>query len=216
MTEESAGESIEESPAEPTSARQRMLDAVLAHVAEHGLGDTSLRTLAEQIGTSHRMLIYHFRSKDELKIAVVAEVERRQREAFLGLADAESAEDFLRTGMELWDRLADPALAPFERLFFEVYAQALHGRPWAANFLPGAVTDWLDTLTPLFASQQAVADRQPDGTATSDADQPDPRHLARLALAVARGLLLDLLATGDRDGVTAALRAFLPLFAPPD
>ena len=53
------------------SPRDTLLRAALAHVVERGLADLSLRTLAEGIGTSHRMLIYHFGSKEGLVAEVV-------------------------------------------------------------------------------------------------------------------------------------------------
>jgi hypothetical protein len=43
------------------------------------------------------------------------------------------------------------------------------------------------------------------------ADESAARIQARLHLAVARGLLLDLLATGDRDGVNHAYKHYLEL-----
>ena len=68
----------------PSSARALLLDAVIAHLGQHGLGDLSLRQLAPAVGTSHRMLIYHFGSKEGLLIAVVQAVEARQRAALVG------------------------------------------------------------------------------------------------------------------------------------
>ena len=46
--------------AEPVGAtpRERLLEAALEHFGRHGIGDTSLRGIAEALGTSHRMLIY--------------------------------------------------------------------------------------------------------------------------------------------------------------
>src|SRR5262249_43192892 len=77
-----------------------------------------------------------------------------------------------------------------ERLFFELYAYALRGRPGTEGFLDGIVESW---VAPVAAARvQAGADEQ---TARAD---------ARLGVAVVRGLLLDLLATGDRAGVDEA------------
>src|SRR6059058_4729462 len=63
-----------------TSPRQRLLDGAIEYVAEHGLADVSLRTLATALGTSHRMLIHHFGSKEQLWVEIVRTVEARQRE----------------------------------------------------------------------------------------------------------------------------------------
>src|SRR3954451_22504022 len=62
----------------PGEARQRLLDAAIDYVVGHGLTDLSLRGLAAELGTSHRMLSHHFGSKEGLWVAIVEEVERRQ------------------------------------------------------------------------------------------------------------------------------------------
>jgi AcrR family transcriptional regulator len=174
--------------------RDELLAAALAHVTEHGIGDLSLRALATALGTSHRMLIYHFGSRDGLLVELVRAVEQRERDRLRAmtadpqLSHAERAERF-------WTHLTDPALWPSERLFFELYGQALQGRPHALPLLDGVVTDWLDVIV-----EPAVAAGVPVERARAD---------ARLDLAVTRGLLLDLLATGDVDGVRAAAQRHL-------
>jgi AcrR family transcriptional regulator len=49
-----------------------LLDRVTDHVLQHGLIGLSLRPVAAAVGTSDRMLIYHFTSRDALVSAVVA------------------------------------------------------------------------------------------------------------------------------------------------
>ncbi|GAA4685370.1 TetR/AcrR family transcriptional regulator [Phytohabitans rumicis] len=177
--------------------RQRLLDAAIDHLAAHGLSDLSLRQLAAALGTSHRMLIYHFGSKEGLLVEAIRAVERRQRDAFaeVSVENAASPGDVLR---RMWQRFADPALAPHERLFFEVYGQALQGRPHAVPLLDGIVESWLEPAVE-YARRHGV----PEDVARAD---------ARLGVAVMRGLLLDLLATGDREGVDAALERFVEAY----
>jgi AcrR family transcriptional regulator len=179
-------------------AKTKLLAAVIDHMTAHGLGDGSLRGIAAAIGTSHRMLIYHFGSKEGLLIEIVRTMEQRQRAALSALeaeleADpAAGPADLIR---RFWRRLADPALWPAERLFFELYGQALQGREGTTPFLDGIVESWLAPLT-------ATTMRYGGPAAVARAD-------ARLGLAVTRGLLLDLLATGDRAGVDEALERFI-------
>ena len=178
-------------------ARERLLEGAIEHVARHGVGDLSLRGLATALGTSHRMLIYHFGSREGLLIEVIRTVEAAQRaetEAVLG-ADAASADAMRR----LWRRVADPAMWPSERLFFEVYAQALQGAPHALPLLDGIVDHWIEPLTRI-----AVEQGRPEAQARAE---------ARLGVAVVRGLLLDLLATGDREAVDAAMERYIEAFA---
>jgi AcrR family transcriptional regulator len=178
-------------------SRDRLLDGAVAYVAEHGVADVSLRRLAAALGTSHRMLIYHFGSKEGLLVEVVRAVEARQRDAMAELARVSggSVGEVIR---RMWRGLTDPRVAPHERLFFELYGQALQGRPHAAPLLEGIVDLWLEPGTAL-AVEHGVAPE-------------DARASARLGLAVVRGLLLDLLATGDRAACDAAMERFIALY----
>ena len=181
------------------AARDRLLAAAMHHVAEHGVGDLSLRSLAAALGTSHRMLIYHFGSREGLLIEVIRTVEAQQREALAQmLSDPEASP--AETIRRMWQRVADPALWPNERLFFEVYAQALQGSPHALPLLDGIVDLWVEPLTRIAVAQGR--------------DEADARAEARLGVAVTRGLLLDLLATRDREAVDAAMERYIAAVAP--
>ena len=186
-----AGGASEASAAVPP-ARQRLLDAVVAHFTAEGLADQSLRRIAEAIGSSHRMLLYHFGSKDGLLLAVVLEVEARTQDRLAALGeDTLQTEALIR---RMWTYVADPALGDFERLFFALYGRALQGDAAIRSLLDDDIARWLQANEVLSA---------PLGV------PPDViRTHARLGLAVTRGLLLDLLATGDRAEVEAALEVF--------
>jgi AcrR family transcriptional regulator len=174
------------------SARQRLLDAVVAHFTAEGLADQSLRRIAEAIGSSHRMLLYHFGSKDGLLLAVVLEVEARTQDRLAALGeDTLQTEALIR---RMWTYVADPALADFERLFFALYGRALQGDAAIRSLLDDDIARWLQANEVLSAPLGVPADVI--------------RTHARLGLAVTRGLLLDLLATGDRAEVEAALEVF--------
>ena len=58
--------------------RRELLEALIEEFATGGIGDRSLREVAAAVGTSHRMLLHHFGSRDDLLVAIVEEVERRQ------------------------------------------------------------------------------------------------------------------------------------------
>ena len=177
--------------------RQRLLDGAIDYVAENGLSDVSLRTLASALGTSHRMLIHHFGSKEQLWVEIVRTVEARQRELLGGiLPDPDQpVADAMRAW---WKHISDPALWPNERLFFEIYGQALQGRRHTTDLLDGIVDDWLDPVTEINVSLGIP--------------RPVARAHARLGVAVTRGLLLDLLATRDVAGVDAAMDAFIDVY----
>jgi AcrR family transcriptional regulator len=163
--------------------RRQLLDTLVEEFAAGGVGDRSLRDVAAAVGTSHRMLLHHFTSRDEMLVAIVEEVERRQMTVLPDLPTT-PADHFAA----MWADVRRPELRPFERLFFECYARAANAEQPFDRMVPGAVDDWL-ALTEGLAEPAA----------------------ARLGLAVIRGLLLDLVATGDDAGVNAAAEVFVSL-----
>jgi AcrR family transcriptional regulator len=165
--------------------RKDLLDAVIKSVSDQGIGGRSLRDIAEAVGTSHRVLLHHFGSREALLIAIVEEVERRQ----VGVLET-LPEDPAASLAAMWEDVRRPELRPFERLFFECYARGAQGEAPFDQMLPGAVDRWL-----------AEVDRVSGGRADA--------AFARLGLAVVRGLLLDLVATDDVQAVDAAMESFL-------
>src|SRR3954454_14725416 len=164
--------------------RAELLDALITAFANGGIGDRSLREIAEAVGTSHRMLLHYFGSRDEMLLTIVEAVEQRQM-AMLDDLPRDPGAAFAA----MWADLRRPEVRPFERLFFECYARAANGEAPFGRLLRGAVDGWLD-----------LADQPSDGRGD--------RAKSRLGLAVTRGLLLDLVATGDEEGVDAAAERF--------
>jgi AcrR family transcriptional regulator len=166
----------------------------MAYVADHGLSGASLRELAAGIGTSHRMLLYHFGSREGLVAAIVEAMEAQQRVALDQLAtEASSPRQLIE---RQWAQVSDPALRPFVALFFEVLAMALHHRPGTERFLDQLTDPWLDLGERIAA----------------ELDLTTSRDELRLGVAVSRGLLIEVLATGDVDGPTRSLEHFLDLW----
>ncbi|MGO9381889.1 MAG: TetR/AcrR family transcriptional regulator [Mycobacterium sp.] len=173
----------------PDLARRRqLLDALFDEFAAGGIGDRSLRDVAAAVGTSHRMLLHHFGSREDLLIAIVEEAERRQM-ALVPNLPMNPAEGFAA----MWADLRRPELRQLERLFFECYSRAAQGENPFTRMIPGAVDGWLHEV------EAATAGVAYDGA------------MARLGLAVTRGLLLDLVATDDDAAVDAAADAFVRL-----
>lgn len=160
------------------SARDELLDAVLAEIVGNGLADRSLRDIAAAVGSSHRMLLYHFDSRAGLVAAVVEATEAAERHLLETLAtEADGPADLMR---RLWQDVASPERRPFVRLFFETVGARAE------------VTDsrgWLET-----------ADRLGDAFG----GPIDPIEV-QVAVAVSRGLLVDLVAAGEDPGRVAAV-----------
>jgi len=175
------------------------VEAATEFLRTRGVGDLSLRELAAGIGTSHRMLLYHFGSKDALLVEVARDVEQRQRDALAELLaefDGDNAEELSR---RFWRRLRAPDLAGLERLFFELYGRGLGGGADASRLFEGVVESWIEAQVPLLEAAGLA--------------EPEARTQARLSVAVGRGLLLDVLATGEERAVDAAYELYLTALA---
>ncbi len=179
-------------------ARSELLARLVDEVAQHGIGDRSLRDLAAAVGSSHRMLLYHFGSRAGLVAAIVVEVEARQR-SLMSAADPtpDAATQPVDVVRDVWRRVSDPQMRPFVQLFFEAVSYSSRWPTESALGDHGEVTQtWIDEVDKM----SARTDRFADATEI------------RLGIAVIRGLLLDVIAGGDLDGATASLERFLSMW----
>ena len=179
-----------------SARRDELLDRAYRYVTEHGLSAMSLRPLAAEIGSSPRVLLFLFGSKDGLVKALLARA-RAEELAFLDGVRISEDHDLARVGLEVWRWLAADEHRGLLCLWTESYARALMepDGPWA-GFAASTVEDWMALL----AEAQPLPER----------DTPDGAARRTLILAVLRGAMLDLLATGDAarttDAVEQALR----------
>lgn len=176
-----------------TDAREVLLAKVIAYYAEHGVHDTSLRTLAAAIGTSQRMLHHHFGSRPDVLTAVIDAVAGSQGEQIAALFADES--DPFVAGRRNWDATVDGA-ETYGALWFELATHAMRAQPYAAELGEVMVAAQLREFTTVYADHTDL------GTA---------RRLARLTLAVGQGLVFDLLIDGDRAAADAAVEEFTDL-----
>ncbi|ADB30817.1 transcriptional regulator, TetR family [Kribbella flavida DSM 17836] len=179
-------------------SRETLLADAVEHFARHGIGDASLRSIATAIGTSHRMLIYHFGSRDGLLAEVVRTVEQQQRD-LLAQLDAEDL-SVEQQAEQFWRRVTEASLV-YGPLFFELSAHAMQGLPHTEALKADLITVWLPPLTDLCVKAGVPPDQAP--------------AYARLGLAAARGLLFDLLLTDDRPAVDEASALLNRLFTLP-
>jgi AcrR family transcriptional regulator len=167
--------------------RQRLLDACTDYALEHGLPDR-LGPLATAAGTSNRMLIYHFETRDGLLREVLGQARRRQVEAFTDLLRVRPEEPYPATLSHAWSMMTGPHGQPYLRMFSRLHDTA--GEPLWPGFRRTATTDW---LAPLEEGMRSLG-------------RPE---LATVVLAVIRGLLMDLDATGDDERTRQAFDDFL-------
>lgn len=191
-------------PHATSARRQELLERAYEYVLANGLADLSLRPLAGAIGSSPRVLLFLFGSKDGLVRAVLARA--RQEEVVLlaevrGAGGRESSDDLAGVAAAVWRWLSAPERRQLLILWSESYVGSLVSPqgPWA-GFARDTVEDWLALL----------AEAQPGRRRASRAGAAE----RTLVLAILRGALLDLLATGDERRTTAAVqRALADLFA---
>lgn len=176
----------------PSARSRELLELAYAYVLENGLAEMSLRPLAKAIGTSPRVLLFLFGSKDGLVRALLARARQDELAAIESLRDTRGGGDLAAMVAEVWAWLSDPRHRGLLRLWVERYARSLiePEGTWA-GFAAATVEDWLELL----ASAQPQDDR----------DTPSAVAERTLALAVLRGALLDLLATGDVERTTRAV-----------
>ncbi|MGI8715318.1 MAG: TetR/AcrR family transcriptional regulator [Solirubrobacteraceae bacterium] len=185
-----------------TSARRdELLERAYAYVLTHGLAGISLRPLVAAIGSSPRVLLFLFQSKAGLVRALLARA-RADEVALLQRLGSEPPAGLARVAHEIWGWLVAPEHRGLLRLWLESYAQALvqPAGPWG-GFAASTVDDWLALL----ATAQSPVQRD---TAAGEIRRT-------LVLAVLRGALLDLLATGDAERTTRAVEAALAQFDGP-
>jgi AcrR family transcriptional regulator len=174
--------------------RLEVLEAAVDYVCAHGLANLSLRPLAKATGTSPRVLLYYFGSKEQLVMEIIRRGRARQRATMMNLkltADLGPG----AVARTLWQHWSQPQWEPLMRLFFEVYGLALQEPDKFPGFLEGAVEEWLTALHGCCS-----------GPGRSERDT---RAFATMLVAGFRGFLLDLCATHDRDRVDSAVELWL-------
>ncbi|WP_280396344.1 TetR/AcrR family transcriptional regulator [Nocardia brasiliensis] len=190
----------------PSARQVELLEAAYQYVLEHGLADLSLRPLAKAIGSSTRVLTFLFGSKAGLVQALLARARAGELAALAAIESSPAGcslvdnAQLLRVARELWAWLSADEHRSLLRLWFEGYARSLVEPDGAwAGFARATVTDWLAVL----------ADAQPEHTRDTD----DGRAQRTQVLALLRGALFDLLATGDVSRTSAAVHRHLDLMA---
>ena len=175
--------------------RAELLDRCVDYVGRHGLADLSLRPLAKAVGSSPRVLLHYFESKENLVVEIIAQGRARQQAmmAKLKLTDLAPRE----VARALWRAWSKPEWEPLTRLAFEVYALALADPARFPGFLDNSINEWL-TLLQVCQKQHGASPKE-------------ARTFGTLLIAGFRGFMLDLFATHDRARVDRAVDRWLDL-----
>jgi AcrR family transcriptional regulator len=171
--------------------RAELLEATVEYLLENGAGGLSLRPLAAAIGTKARLLIYHFGSRDVLISSALSVLLGRIQQAFLTMHSAATLD---RTLLGFWRWATDKPNEPHLRLFFEVHGLAIRDPKRYGQYLRGAIESWKVLITERLNNRKLTTRQR--------------EELATLIIATVDGLLLDYLATGERDRTTRTLTLF--------
>jgi AcrR family transcriptional regulator len=173
--------------------KRELLERAVNYALEHGFSGLSLRPLAEGIGSSARMLIHHFGSKEALLSLMVGQIE----EQFLTLTERLLGEGLPPVQMleTLWKTFTHPELEPVLRSIFELWSYALIHPPGLESLRESLVTAWVVRLSSAFGKVDLTLEQS--------------EALAALAVATVIGLLLQRLTVGQEARSEAAFRYFV-------
>ncbi|MEP6731018.1 MAG: TetR/AcrR family transcriptional regulator [bacterium] len=174
--------------------KDELIDKLIEYFTQHGVADVSLRPMAAEVGTSARLLIFHFRSKEQLLAEVLSEMQRRLQASLLELVPVPGSRAGARRASPLrkfWRWATDDAHLPSLRLLYHLQMLAILNPDTYGGLLTAQSTDWIDLIKRYLPSAQRSA------------------TTATLFVAVFDGLFLELLSTGDRRRTTRALERFI-------
>lgn len=122
--------------------RERFLDGAVEQVLRNGIGTLSLRPLAAALGTSDRMLLYYFGTRDALLAAILDHVGTSLMTGMTtALPHGRVRPDRLLAAM--WTLATDPANDPPLRLYLEVLGLASARREPFASAAAQVGAGWL-------------------------------------------------------------------------
>ena len=173
--------------------KQELLEALIAYFVRHGLADVSLRPMAKEAGTSARLLVFHFGTKENLLLEVLEEMQSRLQRSVKELLAADAGIDRAAPLRLFWDwALKEPNFSHLRVLYQLQILAAQDGKTYGKYLKRNALT-WLDAVqAALRPSQRSPA-------------------LATLIVAVFDGLFIEVMSTGDRRRTTAAVDHFIEM-----
>ncbi|MFG2422934.1 TetR/AcrR family transcriptional regulator [Streptomyces sp. NPDC048448] len=190
-------------PPDPAKRRD-LLDRVREYMIHNGVADLSLRPLARALGTSDRMLLYYFGSKERMVAEALTVYERRpllRAQRLLDTAGSPRDAAGLRRFMEdTWQQFSNPDLRATLPLYLEILAAGLLHPDRYGPVMRDVLSEWTRLLTSVFRGLGMTEARA--GTEAS------------LLADASFGLLLAPLTDGDWDRAGAAFHTLLDRLEP--
>ena len=172
------------------------MDELIPYLMRHGLADLSLRPMAAAAGTSARLLIFHFGTKEDLLAEVLQEMQARLRRSFTSMSARSSGREgsLLRV---YWDWALEKKNFDYLSLLYQLHLLALQSPKKYARYLERNSLNWLEWVQGKLPTERR-----------------DP-VLATLILAVFDGLFIALMDSRDRRRTTRAMDAFIRMAQTP-
>ncbi len=127
--------------------REELAEAATDYALEHGLIGLSLRPLAEALGTSDRMLLYHFQDKDDLVATILRTTSAR---SVRGLREMPRPRDLRSAVITLWRVVTTGPQERCQRLYVEAAALGLFGREPYATTVRETNAEWVTAVSAHF------------------------------------------------------------------
>jgi AcrR family transcriptional regulator len=172
--------------------KRQLLDEVVHYLAKNGLADVSLRPLAQALGTSASRLVHHLGPKEQIVAAALQRASQMQEDV----------------GAEWLRRNPDLSVGEWFRKWWKWLTSSPDNLALARLGYEAAALDATVTGLPpdVRADQIVIWTRRPEEVMVrAGVDRSVARREAVLAKAMFTGLVLDLLASGDRARLTRAL-----------
>jgi AcrR family transcriptional regulator len=174
-----------------STAKAMLLENLIAYLVRRGVADVSLRPMAAAVGTSARLLIFHFGSKEQLLVEVLGEMQSRLQRSLGDLLVAEPGEARPAPLRQFWDwALKDPNFAQL-RVVYQLHILAAQDNKTYGRYLKKNSLNWLELVQAVLKPGQ----RSPT--------------MATLIVAVFDGLFIEVMSTGDRRRASAAIDEFI-------
>jgi AcrR family transcriptional regulator len=124
--------------------REELAEAATDYALEHGLIGLSLRPLAQALGTSDRMLLYHFDDKDDLVATILRRTVSRSAQS---LRELPTPRDVRSAVLELWRAVTTGPQERCQRLYVEAAALGLFGREPYATTVRETNAEWVSAVS---------------------------------------------------------------------
>jgi AcrR family transcriptional regulator len=176
-----------------SSRKTELLDAALGYLVEHGVANASLRPMAAALGTSPRILMFHFKSKEGLLQDVFEELNSRLQTSLRAMASTNFDPSRVPPLKRFWQWATSKENFPYFRLLYEAQIVALQNPKEYGPYL-----------------RKASGDGQ---AAAFDLMSPSLKNkaMASLCIAVFDGLMLEMMSGGDIRHLTESLDLFLAM-----